>query len=158
MGGRIGGVIKSHSNYFIGFIVWLCAIVTIILFPNLVPKIKKARVSSSGYSRFLNTLSLEQKAEFEMLEAGAINIEGVFHIVGKNSAEEYDLYQNGFIEYRELDPIVEEKTRRLIILNSILKTYSPEVRDLVVNKKATILFRDDHIIMIVLKQKIKPSE
>lgn len=114
MGERKPRLLRSHPNYVIGFFVWLCAIVSIILFPNLLPKIKlfkKLCVSCTAYSNFIETLTPEQKADFELLEAAAISTRGRFHIVGKDSIEEYDFYQKRDIEYQELDPIPSDSTK-----------------------------------------------
>lgn len=155
------GPFRAHPNYVMGFIVWICAISTIIMFPNLLPKLKllkKGCVSCSGYSRFLDTLTAEQKSDFELLEAGAINVEGTYYLIGKNSNEEFDLYKKRLIEYQELEPIVDEKLRRLIIWNSLLETLSPEVHNLILNKKAIILFRDNRFIMVGPKEKLGSSK
>lgn len=150
-------MLRSHPNYVVGSIVWICAICTIILFPNVLPKIrflKKACVSCSGYSRFADTLTPEQKADFDLLEAGAINIDGIFQIVGKNSEKEYELYKNGLIEYRELDPIIDEKNHRLILFNSLIKTLSPEIRNMVLDRRAAILFREGRMILVHAKSNL----
>jgi len=161
MGERKRSILRSHPNYVIGFFVWLCAIGSIIIFPNLFPKInflKKPCVSCTEYSDFIESLTSEQKADFELLEAGAINIKGMFHIVGKNSNEEYDLYQKRFIKYQNLDPIIVEKVRRLIVLNSVLRTLSPETRNLVLNKQAVILFRDGHVLLVSARNEQEIAE
>jgi len=72
--------------------------------------------------------------------------------------EEFDLYRKGLIEYQVLDPIVDEKLQRLIIWNSILETLSPDARNLILNKKATILFRDNRFVMVGPKEKQGSSE
>jgi hypothetical protein len=155
MGGGLKRTIRSHPNYVIGLIVWLCAMGTIVAFPNIVPKIKflrKACVSCSAYSRFIDTLTPEQKVDFQLLEAAAIDIAGEYYIVGKGSNEEFAFYKRNIISYQELDEIVDEKLRRLIVLNSILKSLAPGVRDLILNKKAAILYRDNRFILVGPKE------
>jgi len=161
MGEKRRNVLRLHPNYVIGFLVWLCAISTIVMFPNLLQKIKflkKTGVSSTAYSRFIDTLTPEQRVDFQLLEAAAIDIGGEYYIVGKGSSEEFNFYKRNIISYQELDEIVDEKLRRLIVLNSILKYLAPGVRDLILNKKAAILYRDNRFILVGPKEALAFKE
>jgi len=147
---------KKHPNYVVGFFLWLLAISSIIMFPNILPKIKflkKGCVSCAGLSRFLDTLTPEQKTDLQMLEAGVIDVEGKYYLVGKNSGAEYDLYRKGLIEYQILDPVIDEQLRRLITWNSLLKTLTPETYNLFLTKKATIIFRENQYLFVGSKHK-----
>lgn len=147
---------KKHPNYVVGFFCWLFAIGTIIMFPNILPKInflKKGCVSCAGLSRFLDTLTPEQKTDLQMLDAGIIDVEGKYYLVGKNSDAEYDLYNKELIEYQILEPIIDEQLRRLITWNSLLKTLTPETYNLFLTKKATIIFRDNQYVMVGSRHK-----
>ena len=161
MGGTRRNILKSHPHYVIGFFVWLFAIGTIAMFPSLLPKIKfliKPCASCTAYSRFIDTLTPEQRAVFRLLEAAAIDIKGKYHLVGKGSNEEFDLYKQNLISYQELEEIVDEELRRLIVLNSILKCLAPGLRDLILNKKAAIIYRDNRYILIGPKEALVFNE
>lgn len=54
--------------------------------------------------------------------------------------DEIDLRKNGSIEYMPLPTISDENTRRLVIVNSILKTMRSEARDEVLPRKAAIIY------------------
>lgn len=88
-----------------------------------------------------------------MLDAGIIDVEGKYYLVGKNSDAEYDLYNKELIEYQILEPIIDEQLRRLITWNSLLKTLTPETYNLFLTKKATIIFRDNQYVMVGSRHK-----
>lgn len=144
------GFIRNHPNYIIGFFVWLCAILSILFIPKLIFNKGECK-QCDEYSKFISSLSIEQKANLEMLEMGVINIGGEYFLVGDSSEEEYDLYDKQLIHYKPVDPIIDEKIQRMVILNSIMRYLPPLERDLIINKKAAIIFRNGGYVMVYNK-------
>jgi hypothetical protein len=66
--------------------------------------------------------------------------------------------RRALIYYHELNPIVDEKLRRLIVVNSLLKSITPEERDLVLNRKAIILYRNDRFWVVGVKDELKSKD
>ncbi|MBN2245064.1 MAG: hypothetical protein JW755_04380 [Candidatus Aminicenantes bacterium] len=62
--------------------------------------------------------------------------------------------RDGLITQMKLEPIISEKMRRLIIVNSLLDSMSPKERDLVLNKKAAIIYRNGDFILIGEKEEL----
>ena len=139
--------IRPHPAYFVGFAVWIFALASILLFSRFVAK-KKDCQGCDDYFRFVNSLPVDQKAKFAMLEAGVIEVGEKFFFIGESSNEEFELYKKQLIFHRPLEPIVDEKIQRMVILNSILAHLPPNERDLVLKKKAAILYRNGGYIMI----------
>jgi hypothetical protein len=83
-----------------------------------------------------------------MLEMGVINIGGEFFLVGDSSEDEFELFNNQLIHYKAVEPINDEKTERMIILNSILKYMPPAERDLILQKKAVIIYRNNSYVIV----------
>ena len=137
----------KHPNYLLGIVAWILALATVILVPKL-GLFKKSCKSCDEYSRFVDSLSSEQKLKLSNLEAGVINIGNKYYCLEENLQVEYEAYKKNSILYKKLDPITDEKTRRLIILNSLMKTMPPEERNLLLEKKAVIVFRDNQVLLI----------
>lgn len=104
------GFIRKHPNYIIGFFVWFCAVLSILLIPKLIFN-KGGCKDCDEYSNFLKSLTIEQKKKMEMLELGVINIGGEFFLVGNASEDEPDLYDKQLIHYKPVDPINDEKKK-----------------------------------------------
>jgi len=62
------------------------------------------------------------------------------------------------IYYKEVDPTMDEKLRRIIVLNSILKSCAPEESDLIQNRKAIIICRDNRFVLVGVKDELKTKE
>jgi hypothetical protein len=140
-------LIRPHPAYFVGFAVWICALVSILLFSRFVAK-KKDCQGCDDYFRFVSSLPVDQKAKFAMLEAGAIKVGEEYFVVGESSSEEFELFKKQLIFYRQMEPVADEKTKRIVILNSILAQLPPGERDIVLKKKAAILYRNGGYVMI----------
>ncbi len=76
------GFIKKHPNYIIGFVVWLCAILSIIFLPKLIFNTGGGK-DGNRYSDFLSSLTTEQQEKLEMLELGTVNIRLCPKVTGK---------------------------------------------------------------------------
>jgi len=139
--------IKRHPNYIFGFIVWVLSLVIVLIVPKL-GIIGKTNNSDSPYTRFLATLSDDQKNKLHMFETGVLDIKGRYFYVGDNAIDEVELLKRNKISYRQLNPIIDEETRRLIIINSFLRTMPSEERDLVLARKAAIIYRNNEFIFI----------
>ena len=153
---RIKNIFSSHPNYFIGFTVWLCAIISLILFPKL--DLFKIKCSGcSEYSRFISMLSVEQKSKLDLFEAGILDVGGKLYFISDTSDTEFNLFKQNKIFYNEYDLTMDEITKRLIIVNSVIKSMSPFQRDLILNKKAIVLYRKNRCIMIGDKNEQKTT-
>lgn len=141
------GFLKKHPYYVIGFFVWLCAILSIIFLPKLFFN-KSGCKDCDGYSDFLNSLATERRARLEILELGIINIKGEFFLVGDSAKEEGDLYDRQLIYYKPVEPVDDVRIKRLIAVNSILKSLPPGERDLVFNRRAVIINRNGSYVMV----------
>ena len=148
------GFIRKHPNYVIGFFVWLCAVLSILLIPKLIFN-KGGCKDCDEYSNFLSSLTIKQKAKLEMLEMGVVNIGGEFFLVGESSEKEADLFKKGLIHYMPVDPINDEKTRRMVVLNSIMNYLSPSERNLIFDRKAVIIFRNGGYVMVYNKNALE---
>ena len=83
-----------------------------------------------------------------MVELGTVNINGELFLVGDSSMEEGDLYERQLIHYKPVEPVDDERVKRLIAVNSILRYLPPKERDLIFNKKAAIIYRNDGYVMV----------
>lgn len=101
---------------------------------------KKCR-SCESYSAFVSALSEEQKEKLVLWESSVIEMDGQYDYVGALSQDEFDLLKKDRIRYTSLVMVVDEKTRRTILANSLLKGLKYEDRDLIVNHKAAISYR-----------------
>lgn len=140
-------LLRSHPNYFFGFLIWVAAIASVLAAPKI--KIfKKTCAECTAYSSFVNELSVEQKEKIEMFEAGVVNVNGKFFFIGESSTSEFDLNKKGMIFYETMIPTIEEKTRRLMIVNSCLRSLDPAIRELILGKKAIFLFRNNEFVIV----------
>jgi hypothetical protein len=153
-----GNLIKalwgSHPNYILGFVAWCLAIVSIICLPKLISKATPC-LQCDEYADFVRSLSGTQADKLVMLEAGAILLNNKFFLIGDISKDEYRLYEKQLIVYKLLEPIIDEKVRRYIILNSIVKSLPPAERDLIGNRKAVIIYRNDEFVLVGDKNELK---
>lgn len=90
-----------------------------------------------------------------MLEAGALLIDGRFFLIGDASQDEYDLYKKGLISHRRLDPIIDERTRRHLLSNSLIASLSPAERDLIQQRKAVVIYRDSEFVLVGVKKELE---
>jgi hypothetical protein len=144
----------SHRNYVLGFVAWCLAIISIICLPGLISK-KTPCLQCDEYADFFRSLSGPQANKLAMLEAGAIILNNKFFLIGDLSEDEFRLYEKQLIAYKPLEPIVDEKIRRYVILNSIVKSLPPPERDLIANRKAVIIFRNDGFVLVGDKNELK---
>lgn len=145
------GFFRSHPNYLVGVIVWILAIATILLFPKISP-LKRNCNNCDEYKRFVSALSANQKSNLLLFESAVINVADRFFYISME--DESDLERDGLITQMKLEPIISEKMRRLIIVNSLLDSMSPKERDLVLNKKAAIIYRNGDFILIGEKEEL----
>jgi hypothetical protein len=139
--------IKEHRNYVVGFIVWVLAIASVIAIPKIITAKRNQKVLSS-FGKFMSTLSPEQKARLVSFDGGIISIGDKYYLIDTSTQDEFNLHKNDMIEYRELPAISDENTRRLAIVNTILKNIVPEERDQIFARKAAIVFRNNEFILI----------
>jgi len=83
-----------------------------------------------------------------MLEAGVIDVGGKFFYVGEESDDEFKLNKNDQTFYEMYYPEPDEQTRRLVEINSIIRVMSPVHRDLIISRKAVIIYRNNNCVMI----------
>lgn len=154
MGTKEGLKARLRFYYLVGFFAWLFAITTIFLLPRSGLLKKKCR-SCEEYSRFVAELIPERKSRLVMFEGGVVHVADRFFYLGELSEDEPDLERSGLIAYRKLSSDVDEKTRRLIIVNSILDSMDPEVRNLILKNEAAILYRKGEFLMVAGKDALE---
>lgn len=102
------------------------------------------------------TLSVEQKERLASFDGGIISAGNQYFLIDSSSTSEYDLRKSDLIEYKVLPEISDENTRRLVIVNTILKSLATEERDQILARKAAIVYRNNEFILIKLKSGIMP--
>ena len=142
-----GEFFRRHSFSIIGAVFWILAIATILFFPRI-NLFRRTCESCNEYSRFVDALSPYQKSKLVLFEAGVISVADRFFYLGESSNDESDLIKSDLISYKKLSPFIDEKVRRLIIINSLLDSMSADDRNLILNKKAAILYRNGDFVLI----------
>lgn len=142
-------IIKRHPNYVIGFFIWLASIAIVITVPRFATRIKgRTPPPESSYTIYLKSLNDEQRSKLLNFEAGVISVAGEFYLISESSHDEFNLFKRGLLSYKTLDSFIDENTRRLIIINSLLRSMPTDERDLVLAKKAVIIFRNGEFLLI----------
>lgn len=145
---------SGRINYLVGFLAWIFSITTIFLLPKSGLLRKKCK-SCEEYSRFVAELSPERKSLLVMFEGGVVHVADRFFYLGELSEDESDLSRSGLIAYKKLNSDINEKVRRLIIVNSILDSMSAEARNLVLKNEAAILYKAGEYILVSEKNALK---
>jgi hypothetical protein len=141
------GFLKKHSNYLVGFIMWVLSIISVLVVPKIVST-KRNSISLNSFGKFMATLSDDQKTRLVSFEGGIVTIGGKHYLIDSSTYDEFSLRENGLIEYLPLPVISDENTRRLVMVNSILKTLPSDARDEILSRKAAIIYRNGEFVLV----------
>jgi hypothetical protein len=139
---------KNTKRYVILFVIWVISLVVVVEAPNI---FKRKCKSCNEYSQYIASLSENRKGKLQLFEGGVVEIDNKYFYIGESSDDEFELLKKGRIIYKILDPIIDEMAKRLVIVNSLLRSMSNEDREMVLGKKAAIVFRNKEYILIASK-------
>jgi len=158
---RFSAFLKKHKVYLFGFVLWIFAISTPLIFQAVrtnsgAIRYKRAKENVKQFQSFFNKLSNEQKEKMFYLKIGVIkHNENDFYIVGDKQKTEELLNDNKII-VRKIDyEIIDIK--KLVLQSAIheIKTKLNEAENALISDfYGTIITNDNDEFFIVLNKEL----